>query len=117
MQGRPRNLSQEMCPVNVWEKVEGRSNTWEDFFDFCGVLKGSSFSKSGPEACHKKCVQGTFWKKWGAGPTPGGTYWIFVGSCKGGYFMRQAPKPVTRNVPEEHFGKSVEQVKHLGGLV
>ena len=31
--------------------------------------------------------------------------------------MRQAPKPVTRNVPEEHFGKSVEQVKHLGGLI
>ena len=51
-----------------------------DLFDLCGVLKGSSFCKSGPEACHKKCVQGTFWKKCGAVPTPGVTYLIFAGS-------------------------------------
>jgi len=41
---------------------------------------------SGPEACHKECVQGTFWNKCGAGPTPGKTYLIFVDQTFGFYF-------------------------------
>ena len=105
-----------MCPTIIWEKVWSRSNTWGDLFDFCGVLKGSSFFKSAPETCHKKCVQGTFWNKLGAGPRPGGTCLIFVKSRKGNHFASQAQKPVTRDVPNEHFGKSWEQVQDLGGL-
>ena len=54
LQGRPRNLSQELCPRNILEKVGSRSGTWGDLSDFCRVLKGRSFCKSGPEACHKK---------------------------------------------------------------
>ena len=105
-----------MCPTIIWEKVWSRSNTWGDLFGFCGVLKGSSFFKSAPETCHKKCVQGTFWNKLGAGPRPGGTYPIFVKSRKGDHFASQAQKPVTRDVPNERFGKSWEQVQDLGGL-
>ena len=33
------------------------------------------------------------------------------------HFARQAPKPVTRSVPNDHLGKSVEPVQHLGGLI
>ena len=88
-----------------------------DLSDFCLVMKGMSFCMSGPETCHKKCAQGTFWKKWGAGTTPLGTYLIYVGSRKTTHFARQAQKPVTRSVPEEHFGKSGEQVQHLRGLI
>jgi hypothetical protein len=101
----------------LWKKCGAVPTPGGDLFDFCGVLAGMPFFKSGPETCHKKCVQGTFWKKWGAGPTPGKIYLIFVGSWKGSHFAAQAPKPVTRNVPREHFGKSVEQVQHLGGLI
>ena len=72
---------------------------------------------SGPETCHNKCAQGTFWKKCGAGPTPGGTYLICGGSWKECHFVRQAQNPVIRSVPREHFGKSVEQFQHLGGLI
>ena len=117
LQVRPRSLSQEMCPRNILEKAGSRSKTWGDLFDFCRVLEGRSFCSSGPETCHKKCAQGTFGKKWGAVPRPGGTYLVFVGSWKGGHFARQARKPVTRNVPKEHFGKSGEPVQHLGGLI
>ena len=72
---------------------------------------------SNPGKGHKKCVRGTFWKKLGAGPTPGETYLIFVGPRKGIHFARHAPKPVTRHVPKEHFGKSGRQVQHLAGLI
>ena len=47
----------------------------------------------------------------------GGAYLIFARSHQGGHFAGQAPKPVTRNVPTEHFGKSREQVQHLGGCI
>ena len=114
---RARSLSREMCPTDFFGKVWGRSNTWGNFFEFARVLKRRSFCRSGPEACHKKCAQGTFWKKRGAGPRPGGTYLIFVGSWKGDHFAAQAPKPVTRNVPKEHLGKSGEQFQDLGGLI
>ena len=80
LQVRSQSLSQTMRPKDILEKVESRSNTWEDLFDFCWVLKGSSFCRSGPKACHKECAQGTFWKKWRAGSPPGGTYLIFAGS-------------------------------------
>ena len=110
-------LSQEVCPRNILEKLGSRSNTWEVLFDLCQVLKGRSFCKAGPETCHKKYAQETFLEKWGAGPPPGGTYLIFAGSCKGGHFASQVQKPVTRNVPKEHFGKSEEQVPHPGGLI
>ena len=59
-----------------------------DLSDFCRVLKGRSFCKAGPGTCHKECAQGTFWKKLGAGPTPGGTYLIFVWFWEGGHFAR-----------------------------
>ena len=49
-------------------------------FDFWRGLKGMSFCKACPQTCHEKCAQATFWKKWGAGPAPEGTYLIFVGS-------------------------------------
>ena len=103
--GGPRNLSQELCSKNNGEKIGSRSKTWGDLSDFCRILKGKSFCKAGPGTCHKKCAQGTFWKKLGAGPTPGDTYLIFVWFCEGGHFARQAPTPVTRNVPKEHFRK------------
>jgi len=47
---------------------------------FWEVLKRGLFCKAGTEPCHKKCAQGTFWKKCGAVPTPGGTYLIFARS-------------------------------------
>jgi hypothetical protein len=105
-----------VCPTIILEKVWSRSNTWGDLFDFCGVLKGSSFLESAPETCHKKRVQRTIWNKRGAGPRPGGTYLIFVKSREGDHFASQAQKPVTRDVPNEHFGKSEKQVQDLGGL-
>ena len=80
MQVRSSSLSQGMCPLSILEKVGSRPNTWGGLFDFCKVLGGRSFCKASPETCHKKCFQGAFWKKWGAGPRPGVTYLIFVGS-------------------------------------
>ena len=71
LKDRPRNLLQEMHPRNILQKAGSRSKTWGDLFDFCRVLKGSSFCRSGPEACDKTCAQGAFWKKCGAGPRPG----------------------------------------------
>ena len=53
----------------------------------------------------------------GAATRSGGTYVLFVGSWKAYHFAGRAPKPMTRNVPREHFGKSGEQVQHLGGLI
>ena len=80
LQDRPRNLSREMCPRNILEKMGEQVGTWGDLSDFCMVSEGRSFCRSDTEACHKKCAQEAFWKKWGAGPRPGGSYLIFVGS-------------------------------------
>ena len=85
-QVRPRSCPREMCPRDFSEKVGGRFNTWGDLASFCWVLQGRSFSRSDPGAVHKKCVQGTFGEKCTAGPTPEGTYPVFVGSCRGGHF-------------------------------
>ena len=105
MQGSPQNLSPEMCPSDILEKVGSMSKTRGDLSDFCRVLRGNSFCQAGPETCHKKCVQRTCWKKWGAGPRPGRTYLILVGSWSGAHFLGQAPKPVTRNISNEHLRK------------
>ena len=60
LKGEPRNLSQEMHPRDILEKAGSRSKTWWDLFHFRRVLKGSSFCRSGPEACDKTCAQGSF---------------------------------------------------------
>jgi hypothetical protein len=106
-----------MYPESILEKMGRRPKTWQDLSDFCRVLKGKSFCMAGPETCRKNFPQGAFWNKSGTGPRPGGTYLIFVGSWKGNHFEGQAPKPITSNVHKEHFGKSGEQVQHLGGLI
>ena len=56
-------------------------------------------------------------EKVGSRPNTWGAYLIFARSWEGGHFAGQAPKPVTRNVSKEHFGKSGEQVQDLGGLI
>ena len=56
--GRSGNLSQEMCPKNIFEKSGSLSKSWGDLFDFCRVLRGRSFCKAGPETCHKECARG-----------------------------------------------------------
>ena len=48
-------------------------------------LAGGSFSDPGTEALGTKCAQGTFGEKCTAGPTPEGTYVVFVWFCKGGH--------------------------------
>ena len=116
-QVRPRSCPQEMSPRGFSEKVEDEFNTCKDKYVFCWVLQGRSLARSGPKVVYKKCVQMTFWQKWKAGPTPEGTYPVFVGSFIGGHFPGQAPKLFTRSVPKEHFGKSGEQVQHLIELI
>ena len=159
LQGMLPNLSQDMCPRNILEKVGGRFNTWRDLSDFCGVLQGSSFSRSGPEACHKKCAQETFWKKWGQVQHLWGLIWFLSGPerelilqvrprnllqemclrsilekmvsrsntwgdlsdfcrvLKGRSFCRAGPETCHKKCTRWTFGKSSEQVKHLGGLI
>ena len=116
-QVRPRSCPQEMCPRGFSEKVEDKFNTCKDKSFFCWVLQGRSLARSGPKVVYKKCGQMTVWQKWKAGPTPEGTFPVFVGSCKGGHFPGQAPKLFTRSVPKEHFGNSEEQVQHLRELI
>ena len=91
--------------MNIWEKVEGRSNTWEDTFDFCGVSKGSSFSRSGPEACRQKCDQGIFLKNWGAGPTPGGNLSDFCRVLKKRPFYEAGPETCHKKCARDTFWK------------
>ena len=113
---KPRKRPQEMCPRNVLEKVGSRSNTWGDLSDFCRTSQRNSFCKACSQTCHKTCAQGTFWKKWEAGSTPGGTYLIFAGSCKGAHLAGQVQKPVTRSVPKKHFGKNGGRSSTCGDL-
>jgi len=111
---RARSLSREMCPTDFFGKVGSRSNTWGDLSEFARALKRRSFCRSGPEACHKKCAQGTFWKKRGAGPRPGGDLSDFCRVLGGRSFCSSGPETCHKKCAQGTFGKKWGAVPRHG---
>ena len=83
--------------------------------DFCGVLKGMSFCKAGPETCHKKYAQMTFLEQVGSMSMTWGDLSDFRRVLEGRSFGKANPKTCHKKCAPRAFLKKWGAGPRTGG--